>query len=471
MHGIPFLKHFYRMLKKNKIGYMTLLFMVNLLQSMQAATYYITPGDTTKASNILQTIEEGISVLQPGDSLILREGAYYLSSPVIIEKSGSENQWITIMAPPGEKVILNGEAYRKEAQPQNFIRPDKEGLVTIQKSGYLRIENIGVKYSRSMGFCIQNAESHHIEIINCRSEGTYSCGIGIKNAEHIVIKGCEIVDANNLDYGPVWIKERPHEAPHEAISIMGAKYFEVANNHLHMCTKEGIDCKETSAYGIIHHNYVHDLYRQGIYLDAWFGRLHHVEVFENIVFNCEWGIVISCEGKDAWMDSVNMHHNIIYDNRASGIQFGEFGHNGKRQYINMYNNTLVNNGTPAHWSGLTGGIDIRSANVSHINVNYNVCMNNYGFPIALNESFFTPEENPGKHQIIIKNNVCFPNEEKAWEKSIFSRVILYQGEGNYYCKLDFTDAANKNFHLNKKDSCDPLKQGSLALGAYEYEGH
>jgi hypothetical protein len=471
MHEIPYLSNLNKMLKKYKIRYMTLLCMANLLQSMQAATYYITPGDTSKDSNILQTIEEGISVLKPGDSLILREGAYYLSAPVIIEKSGLENQWITILSPAGEKVILNGEGYRKEAKPIKFIAPDKEGLITIQKSSYLRIENIGVKYSRSMGICIQNTESHHIEILNCRSEGTYSCGIGIKNAEHIVIKGCEIVDANNLDYGPVWTKVRPHEAPHEAISIMGARYFEVAYNHLHMCTKEGIDCKETSAYGTIHHNYVHDLYRQGIYLDAWFGRLHHVDVFENTVFNCEWGIVVSCEGKDARMDSLSIHHNVIYDNRASGIQFGEFGHNGMRQYINMYNNTIVNNGTPAHWAGLTGGIDIRSSNINQINICYNVCMNNYGFPVAVNESIINAEENPEKLQIIIKKNVCFPNVEKAWEKSIFSQVILYQGEGNYYCKLDFTDAANKNFHLNKKDICDPLKQASLALGAYEYEGH
>ena len=36
--------------------------------------------------------------------------------------------------------------------------------------------------------------------------------------------------------------------------------------------KEGIDVKETSARGRVHHNLVHHLRRQGIYVDAWFGK-------------------------------------------------------------------------------------------------------------------------------------------------------------------------------------------------------
>jgi hypothetical protein len=468
MNGISFINGWFKALKENKAFYMAVLGLVIPVQPIRADTYVITAHDPSDTTGIFRTLQEGISVLKPGDSLIIREGAYYLSAPVIIEKSGLENRWITIMAPAGEKVIFNGETYRKEAEPLKFVPPDKEGLVTIQNSCYLRIENIGVKYSRSMGFCIQGAESHHIDLSDCYSEGTYSCGIGIKNTEYIQIKGCEIVDANNLDYGPVWIRQRRHEAPHEAISIMGARHFEVAYNHVHMCTKEGIDCKETSAYGTIHHNYVHDLYRQGIYVDSWFGRLHQVDVFENTIFNCEWGIVVSCEGKNAEMDSVSIHHNIIYDNRASGVQFGEFGHNGKRQSVFLYNNTIVNNGTPAHWAGLTGGIDIRSSNLYNIHVFNNVCADNYGFPIAVNEIFNNPDESLEKHKIIIKNNVCFPLEEKLREMSIFSQVTLYRGEDNFFCVLSFVDYANKDFRINRNNICEALKQAAIVPGAFTY---
>jgi hypothetical protein len=411
---------------------------------LHAETYYVSYSNTSDTAKCFLTLEEGISALKAGDSLIIRGGAYYISSPVIIEKTGQDNKWITILAPSNEKVIINGEAYRKETVPVNIVPADKEGIITIQNSRYIRIENIGVKYSRSMGFCIQGAESHHIELLNCYSEGTYSCGIGVNHVEHIRILACEIVDANNLDYSPVWIKEKRREAPHEAISLMGAKYFEVAYNHLHMCTKEGIDCKETSAYGTIHHNYVHDLYRQGIYIDSWFGRLHHVEVNENTVHDCEWGIVVSSEGKNSEMDSVSIHHNIIYDNRASGIQFGVFGYDEKRSYIQVYNNTIVNNGSPAHWAGLTGGIDLRSSNLYHIFVHNNVIAYNYGFPVGLSEEFDSLENSLEKQQVIITRNVCFPLEVKPHERNIFPHATVFSGADNFYCELNFRDYKNKD---------------------------
>jgi hypothetical protein len=444
------------------------LFFVLLSYGIHAETFYVSSGPISDTAKCFLILQEGIAALKAGDSLVIRGGAYYISSPVIIEKSGQENRWITILSPSDEKVIINGEAYRKETVPVKFIPADKEGIITIQNSSYIRIENIGVKYSRSMGFCIRDAETHHIDLLNCYSEGTYSCGIGVKNAAHIRIMACEIVDANNLDYSPVWIKEKRHEAPHEAISLMGAKYFEVANNHVHMCTKEGIDCKETSAYGTIHHNVVHDLYRQGIYIDSWFGRLHHVEVYENTVYNCEWGIVVSSEGKHSEMDSVSIHHNIIYDNRASGIQFGVFGNDEKRRYLQVYNNTIVNNGSPAHWAGLTGGIDIRSTNLFHILVYNNVCANNYGFPIALSEEYDGIENSPEKQEITISKNVCFPQEVKPHETNIFPHATLFCGADNFYCELHFWDYNNKDFRIKGDGICVPLQQENSKPGAYYY---
>jgi hypothetical protein len=455
-------------LVKNRKIFIACLCIAFLSFYIHAETYFVSSGNPSDTAKCFLTIQEGIAALKAGDSLVIRGGAYTISSPIIIEKSGQENGWITILSPSNEKVIINGEAYRKETAPVKFVPADKEGIVTIQHSSYIRIENIGVKYSRSMGFCIRDAESHHIELLHCYSEGTYSCGIGVKNSEHIRIIACEIVDANNLDYSPVWIKEKRHEAPHEAISLMGAKYFEVAYNHLHMCTKEGIDCKETSAYGTIHHNVVHDLYRQGIYIDSWFGRLHHVEVFENTIYDCEWGIVVSSEGKNSEMDSVGIHHNIIYDNRASGIQFGVFGHDEKRRFINVYNNTLVNNGSPAHWAGLTGGIDVRSSNLFHITIYQNVCANNYGFPVALSEEYDSIENALEKQRIIITRNVCFPMEVKPRERNIFPHATIFCGADNFYCELTFCDYKNKDFRIKGDGICESLKQANINPGAYSY---
>ena len=48
----------------------------------------------------------------------------------------------------------------------------------------------------------------------------------------------------------------PVEPPHEALSIGGAVDFEVAYNHVYDSDKEGIDIKETSKRGKVHHNLV-----------------------------------------------------------------------------------------------------------------------------------------------------------------------------------------------------------------------
>jgi len=171
---------------------------------------------------------------------------------------------------------------------------------------------------------------------------------------------------------PVGWQQR--EAPHEAISIAGVKGFEVAYCHVHHCEKEGIDVKEVSAHGKVHHNVVHDVQRQGLYADAWFGLLEDVEFYNNTVFNCEWGAVICVEGKGSELKNVSMHHNVIYNNSGSGIYFGKWGIDGPRSNIKIYNNTLVNNGNPRHWSGVTGNIDIRSSNVKNVEVFGNICV-------------------------------------------------------------------------------------------------
>jgi hypothetical protein len=54
------------------------------------------------------------------------------------------------------------------------------------------------------------------------------------------------------------------EPPDEAISIGGAMDFEVAYNLVEDSDKEGIDIKETSSGGTVHHNFVHRMHPQGI---------------------------------------------------------------------------------------------------------------------------------------------------------------------------------------------------------------
>src|SRR5688572_28888713 len=108
------------------------------------------------------------------------------------------------------------------------------------------------------------------------------------------------------------------EHPHEAISVMGADHFEVAWNHVHHCGKEGIDVKEVARRGVVHHNWVHDVPRQALYCDAWFGLLEDVEWFSNVAHDAMWGLTFSVEGQGSEMRNVRAHHNVLYRTQGSG---------------------------------------------------------------------------------------------------------------------------------------------------------
>jgi len=184
-------------------------------------------------------------------------------------------------------------------------------------------------------------------------------------------------------------EKKRREAPHEALSICGAQYFEVAGNHIHHGFKEGIDCKEVSRHGVIHHNLVHDMPRQAYYIDAWFGLLEDVEFHSNTAYNCMWGFGVCVEGKDSELRNVRFHHNIIYNIKGSGVLFGMWGNDLLRSDIHIYNNTFYHCGSPRVFSGGVGSIDILSKNFRDIFIYRNICDKGWDYEMGFT---FKPEE-------------------------------------------------------------------------------
>src|SRR5262249_19787428 len=144
--------------------------------------------------------------------------------------------------------------------------------------------------SHDAGFTIR--DSSNIDLINNSTKGTFSSGIAVWNTVHddkrtqyIRIIGNTISRATTWDLAPEAMSRRG-EPPHEALSIGGAVDFEVAYNLIYESLK-GIDIKETTKRGRVHHNLVHDVVSPGIYVDAWFGDLRTIEIFSNIVRNCQ----------------------------------------------------------------------------------------------------------------------------------------------------------------------------------------
>ena len=332
-------------------------------------------------------IQRAVDSLKPGGTLYFRGGIYETNRPVLIY--GKQN--VTIASYGREQATVDGSGYDGDA-------PDfdtENGVFTVDHCDGLVLKNMHVQSSHCKGISVFN--SNNIEISHCRVENTFACGIAVwdrsplaekTNAWHGFRIVCnDIRKANTWDMIP---KGRPREGepPHEAISIAGATDFEVAYNHVHDCDKEGIDVKENSRSGVVHHNYVHHCDRQGLYADAWFGKLDSVTFRHNVVaHNRGAGLALSVEGAGSSLTRVCFEHNIVYGNWGSGLFISRWGHDLMREYVTVRANTFVRNGHGGSYGShrlfwLTGGIYFYSGNIRHMIVENNILSDDDTFEIG-----------------------------------------------------------------------------------------
>lgn len=372
----------------------------------------------------LLTVQKALENIQAGETVILLEGTYKLQKSVTLSCKGEKDRWITLRGENNSKAILDGLDYNID-NTKNY--PYNKGLIQIENSEYVRVQNVTVRNSHRAGINIQ--DSKNIDIINCTTENSLSPGISAwQRCEYIRVLGNTVINAN--DSVMSWTTYRGHEAPHEAISMAGPHYFEVAYNHVYNCKKEGIDVKETAAHGKVHHNYVHDCLRQGLYIDGWFGQLEDIEMYENVVHSCEAGIAVSSEDGPDTKD-LTIHHNLIYNNRATGIFFSRWGADNPRENVEVYNNTFYRNGWGWNFSGdpqywLSGGCYLYSTNIKNVNIHHNIFTMN--FPFEIGHTSLLTDKKMNVNAIIVDSNLIFDKNKftypiylKQWAKdSIYS---------------------------------------------------
>lgn len=366
----------------------------------------------------LGSIHQAVQKLEAGMTVTLLDGVFELDDIVVITGKGTPDNWITIRGAKGAKAILDGIDLNI-ANSREY--PGNNGLIQVQNAEYVRIQNIHVRNSRRAGINIQ--DSKHVDVINCISENSLSPGIAAwQGCEYIRLLGNTVINANDMKMS--WTPYKGHEAPHEAISMAGPHHFEVAWNHVYNCEKEGIDVKETASFGVVHHNYVHDLKRQGLYIDGWFGQLQDIEMHNNVVTRCEAGIAISSE-EGPNTKNLNIHHNLVYDNRASGIFFSRWGADNPRENIKVYNNTFYRNGLGHDFSGdpqywLSGGCYLYSTNLQDVRIVNNIFALNSPFEIGYTGRF---EENwTSLKNIEITNNLI--HDVNTVEYPIYLKVFV-----------------------------------------------
>ena len=380
---------------KRLVYFLILYFISPIPRSFGNEHFVSNSGDDRNPGTIqlpLKTIFRASEIAMPGDTVTILGGEYSLSKQFRPVRSGEPANWILYRGAPGQKVIFDGSAIVKGILKGDTVQFSRltEGIFQIEKVSYLRFENIEVRNSNAAGFILRGPGCDHIVLNACKSSHSHNSGIGLWYCDSVKVSYCEVTGANdNGDQYYLPGQPRRHEAPHEAISICGAKYFDVCYNHVHDCHKEGIDCKEVSRHGIIHHNLVNDVPRQAYYCDAWFGLLEDIELYNNTAHDCMWGFVISVEGKDSELRDVRIHHNLAYNITGSGVLFGMWGHNLLRSEIYIYNNTFYHCGSPQVFSGGVGSIDILSKNFRDVYIYRNICDKGWDYEMGFT---FTPDE-------------------------------------------------------------------------------
>lgn len=400
-------------------------------------------GDVGSVTRPLTSVHKACLLAQAGDTVTVRAGMYSITEQIRPLHSGKPGKWILYRAMPGEKVIIDGshlQHVKRDGEQVAFSRL-QEGLVQIENVSYIKWQNIIVQNSYAAGFILRGGSNssfdasrksptNRIILEGCASHRSYNSGIGVWYADSVLVLHCEITGANELDYRVEGV-QRGHEAPHEALSVCGARYFEIAYNHVHHCHKEGIDCKEVSRYGKVHHNRVNDVPRQAYYVDAWFGLLEDIELYENIAYNCFWGFAISVEGKNSSLRNIRFHHNVIYKMTASGLLFGMWGGNNLRTDIHIYNNTFYRCGSPSVYSGGVGSLDILSQNFKDVYIYRNICDKGWDYEFGFNEDPNVISKSLKEKNFVAKENLIESIKNRQSRKGQFDAFLVeYLPDGN-----------------------------------------
>ena len=440
--------------------------------------YYVSSlGNDSNKGELLypfQSIDYGISKLKSGDTLTILGGNYRLSKEIVISLIGSKDSWIIIQGDTTNETIINANEANINWEKGY---PGVRGSIQIEYSSNIRLINLTILNNHLAGINIK--ESDNVDVINCKIENSFASGISVwQKCSQIKILGNTIINANNREF--CWGNFTGKEEPHEAISIAGAHHFEVAYNLVKDCKKEGIDIKEISAFGVVHHNYIHDCYRQGLYVDAWFGELTDIEFHNNVVTRCDIGFAVSSESgkgtKNTVTKNIKFHHNLLFNNRGVGIHFSRWGIDNPRKNISIYNNTIYHNGygkvdTGYKYYWLCGGLYLYSTNLESIEIENNIFSENYPFEIGVSLDY--NDKDFQKKKIIIQNNLIhdmnksnYPIYMAKWTKDSVNSVT---GLLPKLVNPDFVDVETEDFRTMTDSSMNKAYGAFYNISKTKYE--
>lgn len=249
-----------------------------------ATTYYVaTTGSNLNDGSIdssWQTASYAIQHTQPGDTILVREGTYTNDEIRIrVDYGGAPGQVKTLMAYPGEEVILSGS------------------LILID-TDYVRVQ----------GFILNNKalriEGSHLEILDNR--------FNIWN-ESTAIKFTGALCNNNLIEGNV-----------------------ITSNQQIFILKYGISFYGGS-HNIFRNNIISDFVENGIYIYDAYATTSDMLIENNIIRKSKFrsGIIVHTTSRSN-IDGVKIRNNVFEDNAQFGVEL-----TGRVRNVQIYNNTFI----------------------------------------------------------------------------------------------------------------------------------
>lgn len=341
---------------------------------LPAKVIYVAPTGHDSAQGTLydplRHIQKAIDLAEAGDMVSVQEGIY--NESVVIEgKTGLRNAPIAIVG-IGRVIVTTDDSLALKnsdardaysdlplSDPSHLYHPYYLGAVfRIHQSDHILIDGIEVQNSEWMGFSARYCD--HLTIRNCRSSNTQASGIYVLDCQNVDIFQNEITRACAK------INRIGGHGSQECLSIVNTSEFEVHHNVVHESGTwqivetggsgvggEGIDVKEQSSNGVVHHNLVYNLSRLGLYCDAWGSALRNVSFHSNVVHSTLHGMALGCENGGS-LENIRIYNNLLYANRSLGIVLSSWGLSGNKSGILIANNTIYKSGV----AGIQLGSDL-----------------------------------------------------------------------------------------------------------------
>jgi hypothetical protein len=323
-----------------------------------------------------RTILYAAKTARAGETVLIKRGTYPESESgrVSVSYSGTAGNPITFAAYPGDErqVIISGATFRVAGRSHVTVR----GLKVT-----------GVRGLDSRGFSVEGPGTN-ITLSGNETYDTQSSGIGVwgvrwsqdpGNYQHLF----NVVVEDNL------VRLACNGGYDECITVAnGVNNVIVRNNEITQSGAdslggEGIDFKEGVSGGQIHGNYVHDINKVAIYLDAGGvgigpGGITNINISGNLVANITngAGIEVGTEGPGN-VSGVNVFNNVVRGSRNALLLYAHPAGSGTVTNVTVVNNTAYLNNAygiridypAARASGL-----VARNNISHLNAygNYSV---------------------------------------------------------------------------------------------------